>query len=180
MEGLENELWRRWLSLHLHHNLFSNPSVTLPTSELILQPFFHFSYVTNSAHSPTFLSLHLHHNSFSNPSVASPMSQFIPQPFFRFSYVASSSLNSPGEPPMLDTVYSMKCYWFFILLFCFFFILQMYMKNSPICNSTNPCHFHQSCKYVLYYYIEIYLLFIWFGSYALVIPVNNNTEPFIY
>ena len=26
-------------SLHLHHNSFSNPSVALPTSELILQPF---------------------------------------------------------------------------------------------------------------------------------------------
>ena len=66
-EGLENELWRRWIDgkvgewallIHLRHNSFSNPSVALPTSQLILQPFFHFSYVT------------------------------------------SSSLNSPGEPPM--------------------------------------------------------------------------------
>ena len=39
-------------------------------------------------------------SSFSNPSVASPTSQLILQPFFRFSYVTSSSLNSPGEPPM--------------------------------------------------------------------------------
>ena len=30
----------------------------------------------------------------------SPASQFILQPFFRFLYVTSSSLNSPGEPPM--------------------------------------------------------------------------------
>ena len=44
--------------------------------------------------------LYLHHSSFSNPSVASPTSQFILQHLFRFSYVTSSSLNSPGEPPM--------------------------------------------------------------------------------
>ena len=60
--------------------------------------FLHFSYVT--AHSPTLSSLYLRHSSFPNPSVASPTSQFILQPFFCFSYVTSSSLNSPGEPPM--------------------------------------------------------------------------------
>ena len=54
----------------------------------------------SSAHSPTFPSLHLRHNSFSNLSVTSPTPQLILQPFFRFSYVTSSSLNSPGEPPM--------------------------------------------------------------------------------
>ena len=67
----------------------------------------------SSAHSPTFPSLHLRHSSFSNvsvalpshssfsnPSVASPRSQFILQTFFHFSYITSSSLNSPGEPPM--------------------------------------------------------------------------------
>ena len=48
-------------------------SVTLPTSELILQPFRRFTYVT--AHSPTISSLHLRLNSFSNPSFASPTSQ---------------------------------------------------------------------------------------------------------
>ena len=61
-------------SLHLRHNSFSNPFVALPTSQLILQPF----------------------------SVASPTSYFILQPFFHFSYVTSSSLNSPGEPPMIE------------------------------------------------------------------------------
>ena len=74
-EGLENELRRRWSdgklgewalliiqvfrhftyvtahassfpSLHLRHSSFSNPSVASPTSHLILQPFFCFSYVT--------------------------------------------------------------------------------------------------------------------------------------
>ena len=33
-------------SLYLHHNSFSNPSVASPTSQIILQPFFRFSYVT--------------------------------------------------------------------------------------------------------------------------------------
>ena len=75
---------------------FSNPSVAL----LILQPFGHFTYVPT--HSPTLPSLYLRHSSFSNPSVASPTSQFILQPFFRFYYVTSSSLNSPGEPPMKE------------------------------------------------------------------------------
>ena len=52
---------------------FSNLSVTLPTSQLILQPFRRFTHVT--AHSPTLLLLHLRHNSFSNPSFVSPTSQ---------------------------------------------------------------------------------------------------------
>ena len=60
---------------------FSNLSVTSPKSQLILQPFRRFTYVTSS---------------FSNPSVASPTSQLILQPLFRFSYVTGSS---PGEPP---------------------------------------------------------------------------------
>ena len=86
-------------SLHLRHNSFSNLSVALPRSQLILQPFRPFIHIT--AHSPTFPSLHLRHDSFFNPSVASPTSQFILQPLFLFSYVTSSSLNSPGEPPMI-------------------------------------------------------------------------------
>ena len=109
-EGLENELWRKWsdvkvgewaelivivmaelilqpLSLHLRHSLFSNPSVALPTSQLILQPFRSFTYVT--AHSPALLSLLLRHNSFSNPSVALPTWQLILQPFRRFTYVTA-------------------------------------------------------------------------------------------
>ena len=61
--------------LHLHHSSFSNPSVALPTSQLILLPFRCFTYVT--AHTPTLPLLHLHHSSFSNPSIASPTSQFI-------------------------------------------------------------------------------------------------------
>ena len=73
-----------------------------------------FRSADDSAHSPSFPLLHLRHSSISNhsaalpmsqlilkPSVASPTSQFILQPFFGFSYVTSSSLNTPGEPPMV-------------------------------------------------------------------------------
>ena len=59
--------------LHYEQSSFSNLSVTLPTSQLILQPFRRFAYVT--AHSPTQPLLHLRHSSFSNPSFASPTSQ---------------------------------------------------------------------------------------------------------
>ena len=58
-ESLENEL--------------SKLSIASPTSQLILQPFPRFTYVT--AHSPTLPLLHLRHSSFSNPSFASPTSQ---------------------------------------------------------------------------------------------------------
>ena len=52
---------------------FSKLSVASPTSQLILQPFRRFTYVT--AHSPTPPLLQLRHSSFSNPSFASPTSQ---------------------------------------------------------------------------------------------------------
>ena len=90
-------------SLYLRYSSFSNTSVALPTSHLILQPFRRFTHVT--PHSPTLPSLYLRHTSFSNPSVASPTSQFILQPFFHFSNFTSSSLNSPGEPPMMWTLH---------------------------------------------------------------------------
>ena len=99
-ESLENGAHSPFFpSLHLRHNSFSNPSVALPTSQLILQPFRHFTYATT--HSSTLPSLYLHHSLFSNPSVALPTSEFILQPFFRFSYVTSFSLNSPGDPLMV-------------------------------------------------------------------------------
>ena len=108
--------------LHLRHISFSNPSVASPTSQIILQPFRCYTYIIVHsltlpslllAHSPTFPTLHLHHSLFSNPSVAFPTSQFILQPFRCFNYITahsptlislllrpSSSLTSPGEPPM--------------------------------------------------------------------------------
>ena len=76
-EELENELWCRWSdgkalrfsahspsfpSLHLRHISFFNLSVALPTSQLILQPFRCFTYIT--AHFQTFLSLLLRHKLF--------------------------------------------------------------------------------------------------------------------
>ena len=49
-------------SLHLRHSPFSNPFLTLPTSQLTLQPFCCFTYIT--VHSPTLLSLLLRHRIF--------------------------------------------------------------------------------------------------------------------
>ena len=49
-------------SLHLRRTSLSNPSVALPTSQLILQPFRCFTYVTG--HSPILLSLFLRHSLF--------------------------------------------------------------------------------------------------------------------
>ena len=95
-------------SLHLRHNSFSNPSVALLTSQLILQPFRCFTYVTvhsstllslllrhSRAHSPTLPLIHLHHSSFSNPSVALLTSQLILQPFRCFIYVTAHSPTLP-------------------------------------------------------------------------------------
>ena len=60
----------KWFMSSSHSTTFS---VTSPTSQLILQSFRRFTYVT--AHSSTFSLLHLRHSSFSNPSFASPTSQ---------------------------------------------------------------------------------------------------------
>ena len=54
---------------------FSKLFVTSPTSQLILQHFRRFTYVT--VHSPTLPLLHLCHSSFSNPSFAYPTSQVL-------------------------------------------------------------------------------------------------------
>ena len=73
-------------SLYLRHSSFSNPFVASSTSQFILQPFFRFSYVTNSSlNSPGEFC------SFSNPSVALPTSQLILQPFRCFTYVTVHS-----------------------------------------------------------------------------------------
>ena len=74
-EGLDNELWRRWsdgkvgewaelntVLYTVEHSSFSNLSFSSPTSQLMLQPFRRFTYVT--AHSPTLLSLLLRHRVF--------------------------------------------------------------------------------------------------------------------
>ena len=69
-ERLENELCNDY-----NYELcsFSNLSFTSPTSQLILQAFHRFTYIT--AHPPTLSLLYLCHSSFSNPSLTSPTSQ---------------------------------------------------------------------------------------------------------
>ena len=69
-------------------------SATSPKSQLILQTFRHFIYVTGN--SPTLPLLHLHHSSFSKPSVALPMSQLILELFRYFTYVTSHSTTLPS------------------------------------------------------------------------------------
>ena len=102
-------------------NVCSNHSIISPTSQLILQPFHCFIYITahsptlpllyihHSAHSPTLPLLYQHHSSFSNPSIASSASQLILQPsialtmsqlilqhFHRFTYVTAHSPTLPS------------------------------------------------------------------------------------
>ena len=72
-------------SLYLRHSSFSNPSVASPTSQFILQPFLRFSYVTSSAHSPTFPS----------HRTVIVVAQLILQPFRRFTYVTAHSPTLP-------------------------------------------------------------------------------------
>ena len=69
-EELENELCYDY---NYELRSFSKLPVASPMSQLILQPFRHFTYVT--AHSPILPLLHLRHSSFSNPSFASVTSQ---------------------------------------------------------------------------------------------------------
>ena len=95
------------------HSPFSNPSVALPTSQFILQPFRCFTYVP--AHSPTLLllllrhklcsysnlfpSLHLRYSSFSNPSVASPTSVHSPHyPTLPLRHLRQSSISNHSVP----------------------------------------------------------------------------------
>ena len=70
---------------HLCHNSFSNTSVALPTSQPILQPF---RRLTTSQ----LILQHFRYFTY--------VTKLILQPFCRFFYVTSSSLNSPGEPPI--------------------------------------------------------------------------------
>ena len=98
-EGLENELWCRWSAWKLgewaelyimEQSLFFKLSVTSPTSQLILQSFPCFTYIT--AHSSTLPLLHLRHSSFSNPSFASPTSQIFTCITWRAAHAATQPL----------------------------------------------------------------------------------------
>ena len=62
--------FRRFAYVTAHSPTFT---VISSTSQLILEPFRRFTYVT--AHSPALPLLHLRHSSFSSPSFASPTSQ---------------------------------------------------------------------------------------------------------
>ena len=79
----------------------SNLYVTSPTSQLILQPFRRFTYVT--AHSPNLPLPHLHHSSFSNPSFASPTPKAL-----HLCHLAS-------RPWKFFTVFSKVIYFYLIL-----------------------------------------------------------------
>ena len=134
-----------FLSLHLRHSSFSNPSLALPTSQLILQPFLFlpmsqlilqpfrcFTYVTahsqtllllllnhSSAHSPSFQSLHLRHSAFSNSSLAFlPMSQFVLQPFCCFTYV------TPHSPTLLSLLLHHRIFTYIHKLQRIYYILK--------------------------------------------------------
>ena len=72
---------------------FFKLSVTSPTSQLILQPFPRFTYVT--AHFPTLPLLHLCHSSFSNPSFASPTSQDFTYITWRAAHVTVQKMIKP-------------------------------------------------------------------------------------
>ena len=94
----------RWVRRLERESSFSNLSITSPTSQLILQPFFRFSYVTGSSLTspgePPMKHMYLlgrwvrrleHESSFSNLSITSPTSQLILQPIRRFTYVTAHS-----------------------------------------------------------------------------------------
>ena len=80
----------------LEHELCSNVnlSVTSLTSQLILQSFRRFTYVTT--HSPTLPLLYLHHISFSNSSFAFPMSQLCHSPIFPSLHLCRSPFSNPS------------------------------------------------------------------------------------
>ena len=98
-------------SLYLRHISISNPSVASPTSQLILEPFFRFSYVTGSsltspgeppmesthrdlqpAHSPTLLH-------FTYVTAHSPT---LPSLYLRHSSFSNSSVASPTSKFILE------------------------------------------------------------------------------
>ena len=84
-EELENELYVVEVMVRLKNeqSSFYNHSVTSPTSQLILQPYPRFTYVT------------AYFRSFSNLTVTSPTSQLIRQPFLRVTYVTAHSSTLP-------------------------------------------------------------------------------------
>ena len=119
--------------MRLH--LILQPFVASPTSQLILQPFRRFIYVT--AHSTTVPLLHLRHRhfilhgSFSNPSDALPTSQLVLQPFCCFIYIIGTLPTSPGEPHM-------PLWW--CLIYPWWFCNLQWLRSAGL---------HERCKLAL-------------------------------
>ena len=128
-------------SLHLRHSSFwfSKLSVTAPTSQLILQPFPRFTYVTT--HYPTLPLLHLRHSSFSNPS-----------------FVTGFSLMSPGEPPM-DFRISDLVKTLIELIFnpCSEF---RWSREGPVSHIHSP-HLHGGAPGIFWDLLRFVYLYIW-------------------
>ena len=110
-----------------------------PTSQLILQPFFRFSYVTSSslntpAHSPTLPLLYLRKSSFSNPSFASLTSQAL-----HLIHLASRTwfFHTP----------SIQCY----LLFIFFFQEKQLSLTETIKYEINK---YNMFKFIIFFFLQ--------------------------
>ena len=122
--GEVTEIWRNsraqystFPSLQLRHNSFSNSSVALPMSQVIIQPFRRFTHVTAhstalpllhirhrhfayvTAHYPTFSPLYPRHTSFYSPSIASPKSKAV---HLRHSSFSNPSVASPTPQLILQ------------------------------------------------------------------------------
>ena len=94
-EGLKNELWHRWSDRRV-----GEYAVAWLKRRKGWRMSSDVGEVTET--------LENEQSSFYNPSATSRMSQLITQPFFRFTYVTSSSLMSPGEPPMGPPLMSIR------------------------------------------------------------------------
>ena len=106
-------------SLYQHHSSFSNPSVALPTSQPVLQPFRCFAYGT--AHPPTILSILLRDRLFTYVT-------------WRAAHVLNICfLKSCLEPTFTTT------FWHVIIIF---FVFKFKTKHAALlaAHQSNICH----------------------------------------
>ena len=129
-------------SLHLRYNSFSNHSVALPTSQLILQPFRCFSYVT--VHSLTLLSLLQHHKFFTQFTWRAAHDQLILQPLRHFTYVTTHSPTLPSLYPRHSSFSNPS-----VASPTSQFILQPFFRFSYVTSTslTSPCEPPMSSAY---------------------------------
>ena len=118
-----------------------------------------------SAHSPNFPSLHLRHSSFSNPSVALPTSQYILQPYRCFTYFTSSSLNSPGEPPMVGFVVDESKSW------------QVFLRDSPVFPYHRLHSTLTSCSFHSFSLISFHPPLLWCGGLVGILAIHRPIGP---